>query len=148
MKGIRVLLALLLAVLVTAVLGSIVQTQFNLAALIALEVPIPPDVRLRTTARDLVGFGPAMAAVTGAGFVVAFAVAGLLARLAPQWRTALFMLAGGGAMLSALLIMASVLPITPIAAARTWPGVVALSLTGVVGGWVFQRMLSGRPSPE
>lgn len=139
---VRIALVFLAAVLATAAPGSIVQTQFNLAALAALEVPIPLDIRLRTTGQDLLGFGPAMLALTGAAFVAAFPVASLLARFVPQWRTGWYVLAGGAAILSALLIMEVVLPITPIAAARTLSGVSGLMLAGMLGGWVFARLSS------
>ena len=45
----RLLLAFVLAVLLTSLLASIFQTQANLAALQALGAPMPLGVRLATT---------------------------------------------------------------------------------------------------
>ncbi|HBX54144.1 MAG TPA: hypothetical protein DEH10_01835, partial [Pseudomonas sp.] len=56
----RPLLLFVLAVLVATVVGSIIQTQFNLAALQAIGAPMPLDVRLRTTGQDLLGFSPTL----------------------------------------------------------------------------------------
>ena len=48
----------LLAVLATTLVGSIVQTQFNLAQLAALGQPVGLGLRLHTTGLDLLRFAP------------------------------------------------------------------------------------------
>ncbi|MES1943635.1 hypothetical protein PC39_05955 [Salinisphaera sp. PC39] len=133
------------AVLATALLGSVVQTQFNLAALQALDAPMPPEVRLRATGADLVGFGPNFAAIVAAGFLAAFVVSGLLARLRPGARTTLHALAGATAVAVAIQSMIWLFEITPIAAARGVFGFAALAACGALGGWVFAR-LAPRPA--
>lgn len=127
----------LAAVIGTSVSGSIVQTQFNLAALQGLGVSIPLDVRLDTTVQDLIGFAPLFAALVAAALLIAFAVSGLLLRRLPLPVMSLHVLAGAAAILTLLLIMDAMLPITPIAAARSMSGLLVLSLTGALGGLLF-----------
>lgn len=131
--------AYLAAVLITTVLGAILQTQFNLAAIAQLGAPVPLDVRLDATAHDLLGFSPTFGAIVAAGFLIAFAVTAILRR----WRawSWLYPLAGGVAVLVALQAMALIFEITPVAAARGLGGLGALVAAGVLGGWSFWRLL-------
>lgn len=137
----RVVFAYLAAVLVTTVLGTITQTQFNLAALQALGTPIPLDVRAVTTGRDLLGFTPSFAPIVAGGFLIAFIVSGLLARWRPAWRGVLHPLAGFTAVLTALVVMNHLFGITPVAATRSLVGLLAMAASGAVGGWVFARVI-------
>ncbi len=57
--GARVL-RFVIALLAGVILGSVVQTQINLAALQALGVAIPFSVRASTTGQDLIHFAPSM----------------------------------------------------------------------------------------
>lgn len=136
----RVTLAFVAALATTTLLGAVIQTQFNLAALQELGVPVPPTVRLRATAHDLVGFTPTYGAVMAAGLLIAFIVSGLLARALPGIRTALHVLAGATAVVTAIETMVFVFEITPIAAARGLVGLGALAVGGALGGWVFARL--------
>lgn len=145
MHVVRWLLAWMAAVLVTGVLGSIVQTQFNLARIAALDEPITWSVRLETTLSDLAGFAPAWMVITGLGLLIALLVAGWLGRRWPRWNTFLHALAGFLAVAAALSIMNAMLPVTPVAAARTWAGFVWICLPGAIGGWMYSRMLGARP---
>lgn len=129
----------LLAVMTTSVLGSIVQTQFNLAAVAALGVAIDPAMRLQTTLLDLIRFAPLFAAIVAVGFLVALPLSSWLAR-GRAGRGWLHPLAGAAALLLALLLMRWLVGLTPIAAARTAPGMLALVSSGAVGGWVWGRL--------
>lgn len=140
MKFGRVLMAWLAATIVTAATGSIVQTQFNLAAIAALGAPAPLPLRLQATLHDLVGFAPAFAGITAAGFLAAFLVAGLLLRFWPGRRVALYTLAGAAAITTAILLMNAMLPVTGIAATRTLPGIIALAAAGALGGYAFAAL--------
>lgn len=144
MRFLRLLLAWLLAAALAAVLGSIVQTQFSLAAIAALGAPVPPGVRLQTTLQDLVGFAPLLALLTAGGFLPAFLVAALLLRWWPTQRRLLYPLAGAVAMGTILLLMEAALPITAIGAARSLPGVAALLIAGAAGGLAFGRLAPAR----
>ncbi|WP_376693539.1 hypothetical protein [Wenzhouxiangella sp. EGI_FJ10409] len=144
MKALKWFLAWLAAVLVTAGLGSVIQTQLNLARIAELGAPVGVSERLETTLHDLVGFAPLWAIIVAAAMLVALPVAGGLARRWPTLSTGLFVLAGFLAPLVALLVMDGMLPITPIAAARSLSGLLLLSLPGAVGGWLYARLFVQR----
>lgn len=140
MKALKWFLSWFAAVLITAGLGSVVQTQFNLYRLQALGVPIGWMTRLETTASDLLGFAPVWAIIVALGLLIALFSASFLASQWPAGSRFLHVLAGFAAPLAALLIMEVMLPVTPVAAARNWAGVVAISLPGALGGWVYARL--------
>jgi hypothetical protein len=138
--GLRLLLAYLAATAATAALGSVVQTQFNLAALQSLGATIAPGTRLLTTAQDIAGFAPLWAAVLALGFLIAFVCATVLAWFLPGRRTALLILAGAVSVFVTLWVMKVALPITLIAATRELAGFVLIGLTGLLGGWLYARL--------
>ncbi len=141
----RVVGAWLLAVGCTAALGSVLQTQFNLQALIELGLAIPWPVRVTTTWRDLIGFTPAYAAIVAGGFVVAIPIASWLLRRWPRQRW-LLPAAGAVAILTALLLMQWLLKLTAIAAARDPWAVLGLALAGAAGGWLYLRLRAPPPA--
>ena len=143
--ALRWLLAWVAAVVVTAVLGSIVQTQFNLARIAALDGPVGLGNRLETTGFDLVSFAPTFAVIVALALLIAFVVAGALARWIGRGRKILFMLAGFAAIAAALAIMSAMLPVTPIGATRSVTGFLTLSLTGAAGGWVYAEVMVNNP---
>ena len=80
----RVVLAFIVALIVGSVLGSLVQTQFNLQALEGLGVEISMATRLQTTVQDLLNFAPLYAILFGLSFLFSQGAASLVARLAGQ----------------------------------------------------------------
>lgn len=137
---IRPTLALLAAVLLTAVLGSALQTHFNLAALRALDVAVPMAVQLRTTGADLLGFAPGYAGLVAAGFLVAFLATALLRRRWPGRRGLWFACAGAASQLAMVLVMQAVFGLTALSIARSSAGVAALMLAGAAGGLLYARL--------
>lgn len=129
----------LAAVLIATLLGSIVQTQFNLQALVDLGLAIPLHLRLQTTWLDLLRFTPAYAAIVAISFALAFPVAAWMVRRWPRQRW-LIALSGASAIMTALVVMHLLLKLTAIAAARSLWGVLALALAGALGAWVFGRL--------
>ena len=131
-----------IALLVGVVLGSVVQTQFNLAALQALGVEIPPDERIVNTLHDLASFAPLYTVLFSVGFVVSQSVAVLLS----GWLGGRFLalLCTGGAVVGlwATLWLVDTLapPPTLIAATRGLAGLVAMLTTAGVAGWLFARL--------
>jgi len=131
-----------IALLVGVVLGSVVQTQFNLAALQALGVEIPPDERVANTLHDLASFAPLYAVMFSVGFVVSQSVAVLLS----GWLGGRFLalLCTGGAVVGlwATLWLVDTLapPPTLIAATRGVAGFIAMLATAGVAGWLFARL--------
>ncbi|TBU87652.1 hypothetical protein [Phytopseudomonas dryadis] len=129
------------AVLVATLLGSIVQTQFNLAAIQQIGAPIPLDVRLHTTLQDLFGFTPTLAALVIAAFIVALPLAAWLDRLWGAARWLLFAVAGGLAIWAALSVANAVAPMpTLIGANRSLAGTLALMASGSAGALLFARL--------
>lgn len=126
------------AVITTAALGSVVQTQFNMAAIASLGVPVPVDVWAPVTGEDLMRFGPIMAAVAGAALMPALLLALFVARALPSWRWSIFAAAGVVGLWAAFSMMGFFTPMpTLVAAVRSTAGLAAMSATGVAGGLVF-----------
>jgi hypothetical protein len=148
MNFLKLLLAWLAATSLAAAVGSIVQTQFNLAAISAIGAPVPFAVRLQTTLQDLAGFAPTYAAVVAVGLLVAFLVTGRLVRRWPQRRTSLYTLAGAAAIITAILLMNAALPITGIGATRSLAGLIALGAAGALGGRLFAALAPFRARPR
>lgn len=134
----RLLLAFLLAVLLASLLASIFQTQANLAALQAIGAPVPWDVRLGTTALDLLGFTPTFILLSALGYVFALPLAVWLARRMPLLRWLILVLAGAAAIWSALAVANSMAPMpTLIAADRSPFGTLGLMACGSAGALLF-----------
>ncbi len=136
------LLCYFAAVAIAALLGSVVQTQINLAAITALGPEISLAVRLQTTWFDILGFGPVLALLVAPGFILALPLAALLARALPRARAVLFPLAGVLALWAALRTVDAFAPMpTLIAATRTLPGTLAMAACAGVGAWTFHILM-------
>lgn len=136
----RTLLAGVMAVLVTAVLSSLVQTQFTVSGLQAVSVPVSLGQRLAMSAHDLLGFAPVYAGIVAGGFVIAFLVTAGLRRLHPFHRVRIHALAGAVAMLTALLLMNHLLGLALIPATLHNVWLALLVLCGALGGAVYARL--------
>jgi len=141
MKAIRLVLGWGIAVVVTVLIGSVVQTQFNLAAISGLGVEIGPGERISTTWHDLLSFTPLYTVLVALAFAVAWPVAGWLKRWLPGHRTLLFTLAGFSAVWVTIALMNRALPITAIGATRDLSGTLALAAAGALAGWLYSRMI-------
>lgn len=137
----RTLLQFLLAVLLATAVGSIIQTQYNLAAIQAIGAPIPLGVRLRTTGLDLLGFSPTFGLLVLLGFLFAMPVAAWSSRVLPTLRWPVFALAGAVAVLLALMLANALAPMpTLIAANRTVSGTLGLMASGSAGALLFAAL--------
>jgi hypothetical protein len=141
----RQLTALLLALLLAAAWGSVVQTQWNLQALVDVGVAVSGAERARMTWQDLIGFAPVYAGIVAAGWLPALPVAGWLARRKPAWRSTLLMAAAGAGMVAAVraVDLAAPMPVF-IDATRHLPGLLAMAAGAVLGGGVYARMTARR----
>lgn len=134
----------LLAVLVTALLGSIIQTQINLAALQAMGAPVPPDIRLRTTGQDLIGFTPAYAGIVCAAFLVALPTGAWAARRLGWPGAPVLAVAAVVGLGIALQVTDAVAPMpTLIAATRDVAGTAWMLTGALVGGLLFGWSMPG-----
>ena len=132
---------LLLAWLLAAAWGSVVQTQFNLQALVDLGVPMPAALRASTTWQDLVGFGPIYAGILAAGWLPALMLAAWLARRQTAWRSPLFAAAAGLGMVAAVRAVDAVAPMPNfIDATRSLTGLLLMAVGAVLAGWVYARL--------
>ena len=126
------------AALIAIVWGSLVQTQFNLNALVALGVELPVRLRLLTSAQDLAGFGPVFAGLVLAAWLPAFPAAAWLARKAPPLRVALFAAAAGLALALAVRVADAVAPMPVLIDATRGPtGLWAMAAGSALGGALF-----------
>ncbi len=130
----------IVAVVVATVVSTIVQTQFNIAAITGLGVEVTVAERLRMVLFDLHGFAPLWALVVAVALLFGFAAASLLAGRLPAHTVALYAVAGGMALLSALVILDEIMPMNPVPGARTIPGVLLMAAGGVLAGALFARL--------
>lgn len=133
----NILVSGLAAVLLATVLGAVIQSQYNLAGIAALDVPVPLSTWIATTLKDIVGFGMLYGLLVAVAFFVALPVAAWLSRRFVDRAPWIFMLAGGAAVAALLLLLKAVLPMTAIAATRDPSAVVLMALAGVPAGWVY-----------
>ena len=127
------------AVLLAVAWGSVWQTQSNLAELQARGAQVGWGVRLRTTAQDLLGFGPLYAAVVVVAYALAFPLAARLARQGA--RSVWFALAGWSALLLAIrLLDAATPPPVLIAATRSAFGWLGMTAGGALAGALYARL--------
>ncbi|PBJ83850.1 hypothetical protein CMZ84_05070 [Lysobacteraceae bacterium NML93-0399] len=133
-------LAFLAAWLLAAAWGSVAQTHWNLQALAGLGIELPMGVRATTTLQDLVGFGPAYAAIVLAAWVPAYVIAALSARRWARVRTLLYASATGIALVVAIRAADAVAPMPVlIDATRGVGGLAVLALGSALGGGLFAR---------
>lgn len=137
----------LLAVICSYVLASLFHTQFVLHELTKLGVEISVATRLSTSLEDLLGLLPAYGSAICLALLCGFLITTLLIRLRANLSLWLYPLAGGIAILVALLVMHPILDITLIAGARTPLGVAMQCLAGVFGGWVFMHERKKKTAP-
>jgi hypothetical protein len=136
----RMLFAFLAAVATTTVLGSFAHTQFVLAELLAMNVPVPFDVRLATSVSDLAGLAPIYGGIIAAGFLIALPAAGLVALLSPGLRWFVFFVAGATAMVVILLSLQGAFGSVGVFGARGVYGHIAQAIAGGLGGLVFSLL--------
>lgn len=127
------------AVTVTALSGTIVQTQINLADILSLGAPVTFGDRLATTGADLIGFTPTLFGLAFVALLFALPAAGILARgRSLVARAALFALAGWVGLMAAFEVANAAAPMpTLIAATRGWAGATAVAASGALGAWAY-----------
>ncbi len=136
----NVLLAWLAAVITATVLGSVVQTQFNLASIASLDVAIPFGTRLLTTGQDIVNFGMLYGVLVAITYCIAFAIASWLASRLTLSRPVLYVVAGTLSVAALIALLNAVLPMTAIAATRNAWAILLMALAGAPAGWVYMRV--------
>lgn len=137
----RVICIYVLAVVVATILGTLVQTQFNLAALSLIGTEVSLQTRLSTSFKDLLGFAPLFAAIVAVTLLLAMPAAHLLGRIFRPWRGVLFFIAGAVGIKVAFDIIDHFAPMpTFIAATRGIGGLAAMMIAVGIGSAVFARL--------
>jgi hypothetical protein len=142
--------AFLVAVVLTTAWGSIVHTQFNLAGIASVGAAVPPSLRARATAADLFsGFSPTYAGyVVVPALLVAFAVASWIAAATQASRPLWFSLGGGLAILLAIPLVNHLAPVALLfGATRDATCTVLMALGGAAAGLLFAAMTGRRRDP-
>ncbi|OZB06672.1 MAG: hypothetical protein B7X54_01395 [Idiomarina sp. 34-48-12] len=143
---VRMFIAFLCAVIGAALVGTVIQTQFNLAELTALSVDIDMSTRMATILHDLLHFGPVFALILTPTLLIAFIVARVLSHFMPRLERAWFVVGGGVGLACAFMVVDSLAPMpTLIAANRTLLGFLLMSATGAFAGWIFDRLWHPQP---
>lgn len=141
----RHLAPLLLAWLLACVWGSMVQTQWNLNALVTLGVDISASERARVTLQDLIGFAPVYGGILVAGWLPAIPVASFLARQWTAARIPLLAAATGVGMVAAVRAVDAVAPMPVfIDATRQLPGLLAMMVGAVIAGLLYAWLTEPR----
>jgi hypothetical protein len=131
---------LLLAWVLASAWGSVVQTRWNLQALVDVGVNIPASDWLRVIGQDLVGFAPVYGGILAVGWLVALPVASGLARWWPARRGALLAAAAGVGMVAAVRTVDAVAPMPAfIDATRHLPALLAMAAGAVLAGALYAR---------
>lgn len=140
----RRILALLAAALLTTALASLAHTLFVQAGLTALGVEIPFLARIMQILRDFMGLLLPLGGIILLALAIAFPLAAFLKPRAGILAPFAYPLAGWAAVALALLLMKLSFGFSPLAGARTTPGFLAMSLSGVAGGLLFAWMARRR----
>ena len=137
MKWLKGVMAFGLAVVITAVAGAVVHSQFIVANMAEMGHPVALGDRIAWTGHDIVGMFSTYAPIIALAFVLAFPIAAHVSRRLNRLRTFGYTLAGAAAIVCALLVMKQMLDISGVAGARTALGIAAQGLAGALGGWLF-----------
>ena len=121
-------LVFIAAVVATCVLASLFSTQFVLAGLQGIGIPIP--------FADL-GILKALVPLAGIALLIAFLIAGLAVAKIGGNRNAWFAVGGFAAMVALLMIIKAALGVMPVSGARSIAGILFQGIAGGVGGVLF-----------
>ena len=138
----RIPAAYLAAVAAAAVLGCAASTQFTLNGLGGFGIDVPLADRLSATVHDIIGMGPLYALIAAVAFLPAFVLATVLLRWVPGPRPFWFAVAGGAAIVTAILVIRYFVGGTIIGGARMPLGLLGQALACGVAGWLFARVMA------
>lgn len=143
-----VALAFILAVIVAGVLGSIFQTQVNLADMRDIGPPISFAMRMDNTWHDLTRFAPIYTLIVLLTFAISFLLAEWIARKVPGHRMVWLVLAAIVSLAVSFQVIDAFAPMpTLIAATRSISGTLAMLLAAAIGALVYVLMTPQLNSP-
>lgn len=137
----KYILAWVLAVLTTATLGVMFQTQNVISRLGGIGADISLGERVSMTVYDIMHLGSLYGIFIAAAFLVAFLAGGSVFLIAKFGRLLVYVVAGAVAILVMLFAMKVMFfDVHLIAGARSTFGVALQLLAGAIGGLVFARI--------
>lgn len=146
---VKVIIGFTIAVLIASILGSIFQTQVNLAAMRDIGPPIDFSMRWQNTTADLARFAPIYLGLVLGTFLVAFFIAELIARHIPGHRMVWLTLGATGGLWLCFTIVDLVAPMpTFIAATRDIGGTLLLLLAAAIGAVAYSLLTNHLNAPE
>lgn len=145
---IRVVLAFIFAVLLAGMLGSIFQTQVNLADMRDIGPPISFAQRMANTWHDLTRFAPLYLFIVLPAFLVSFSLAEGVARKVPGHRMFWLVLGAVSGLAVCFQMVDAVAPMpTLIAATRGLSGTLMMLLAAAIGALVYVLVTPHLNSP-
>jgi hypothetical protein len=142
----RILLALLVAIMIAGVLGTIGSSWSSSGDIVALGQKMSLGERAAMAGGDVTSLGPRYAALIGIGALVAYPLALLFGRVAPDFRTAMLICAGAISVLFALGVLHFILGLPSFPGARTPLGVITQAGFGALAGYVFTLICPPGPA--
>lgn len=134
-------------VLATFLLTSIVGTQLVLADILGFGLVVSSADRVSATIHDIAGLVTMLPILISVTFLLAFTIAESGRRIMSGKRTYWYMAAGLTSLPAALTLIKTLMGGTVFAAARTGFGMLLIALCGLIGGWLFARLVN-RGKPE
>ncbi len=133
-----------LAVLVTYSSAVICVSQWNIASVMQLGLPVSTGARFAAAFHDLANMLGIYLPVISIGLLVAFGVAWLLIKYLFKQPVILYPLAGFVALLTVHIALKLVFDVSAVAPTRHFAGLLSQALAGGLGGYVFYRVLQSR----
>ena len=142
MKVIRTMLYFIIAVAATFLLVSIAGTQLVLADILSFGLAVSLSDRVSATINDIAGLATMLPILISVTFLLAFIIAESGRRILTGKRTYWYMAAGLTSLPAALTLIKTLMGGTVFAAARTGSGMLLFALCGLIGGWLFARLVN------
>ncbi|MGS2724465.1 hypothetical protein ACVBEJ_12050 [Porticoccus sp. GXU_MW_L64] len=140
------MLAFLMAALVTHVCASVAASQFVLAELTAMDVPVLLATRLEVTVTDIWRSAPLYWAIIIPALLMTLLLSHLCKKsLDSAAHSLLFSLCFGGLLWLGNYLVNNLIGLSLIAGFRGW-GVLALIFSGLVGGWCYRLLAATNSS--
>ena len=136
------------AVVVAAILTSIVSTQLVLADIQSFGLAVSFGDRLQATLHDLLGLALPLLILIGLSFLAAFVIARYAIRIIGGNKTIWYMAAGFTSVPAGIFLIKYFMGGTLLASARTSLGMLLVACCCMAGGWLFAYLNSRFDSPE
>ena len=142
--GVKAMVGLAVAVLVTYLFGTIFVSQGNIGAVVQMGYEVSFAQRLNAMFHDMTHMHDLFLPLVAIGLLIALGVAALIIRFYPHLRLVGYVSAGFVSMIALHLILKAVLGLSGIAPTRELTGLIAQGLAGAAGGFVFHWITAAR----